>query len=249
MAKRLAGKVAIITGSGQGIGRAIAVRFADENSAVAVVDIDRDKGCELAERIQNRGGQAIYYVRTDVTKAKQTEQMALKVRERFGRIDILVNNAGIIRDSTLVKMKEDDFDAVLDVNLKGAFNCTKAVAPILAKQGGGRIINMASRVALYGSFGQTNYVASKAGVIGMTKVWARELGRKGVCVNAVAPGMISTEMIESIPKDVLEQRLEQIPLRRAGTPEEVANVVLFLASDEASYINGAVISVDGGLVS
>jgi 3-oxoacyl-[acyl-carrier protein] reductase len=166
----------------------------------------------------------------------------------FGKIDILINNAGILRDATLLKMTEEQFDSVLDVNLKGVFNCTKAVAPFMIERGYGRIVQASSVVALYGNFGQTNYVASKSGIIGMTKVWARELGRKGITVNAVAPGFIATEMIESIPENIINAMKEKVPANRFGTVEDVANVYLFLASDEASFVNGAVISVDGGAV-
>ncbi len=244
---RLAGKVAIITGSGQGIGRATALRFAREGAVIAVTDFNEQTGQAVAEEIQRQGGRALF-IKTDVAQHDQAQQMAQTVSEKFGRIDVLVNNAGILRDAQLVRMTESDFDAVIAVNLKGAFNCTQAVAPIMIEQGSGRIISAASVVGLYGNFGQSNYVASKAGIIGMTKVWARELGRKGICVNAVAPGFISTEMVQSIPQQVIEAMIEKVPLRRMGTPDEVANVYLFLASDEASYVNGTVLSVDGGVV-
>ncbi len=244
---RLAGKVAIITGSGQGIGRATALRFAREGAVIAVTDFNEQTGQAVAEEIQGQGGRALF-IKTDVAQHDQAQQMAQTVSEKFGRIDVLVNNAGILRDAQLVRMTESDFDAVIAVNLKGAFNCTQAVAPIMIEQGSGRIISAASVVGLYGNFGQSNYVASKAGIIGMTKVWARELGRKGICVNAVAPGFISTEMVQSIPQQVIEAMIEKVPLRRMGTPDEVANVYLFLASDEASYVNGTVLSVDGGVV-
>lgn len=244
---RLAGKVAIITGAGQGIGKATALRFAQEGAKIAVVDFNEQTGQAVAEEIQGQGGQALF-IKTDVARHDQAQQMAQTVSEKFGRIDVLVNNAGILRDAQLVRMTESDFDAVIAVNLKGAFNCTQAVAPIMIEQGSGRIISAASVVGLYGNFGQSNYVASKAGIIGMTKVWARELGRKGICVNAVAPGFISTEMVQSIPQQVIEAMIEKVPLKRMGTPDEVAKVYLFLASDEASYVNGTVLSVDGGVV-
>lgn len=244
---RLAGKVAIITGSGQGIGKATALRFARAGAVIAVTDFNEQTGQAVAEEIQGQGGRALF-IKTDVAQHDQAQQMAQTVSEKFGRIDVLVNNAGILRDAQLVKMTESDFDAVIAVNLKGAFNCTQAVAPIMIEQGSGRIISAASVVGLYGNFGQSNYVASKAGIIGMTKVWARELGRKGICVNAVAPGFISTEMVQSIPQQVIEAMIEKVPLKRMGTPDEVANVYLFLASDDASYVNGTVLSVDGGVV-
>jgi len=174
--------------------------------------------------------------------------MAAAIRRDFGRVDILVNNAGITLDATLLKMTEEQWDRVIAVNLKGVFNCTRAFAPLMVEQGYGRVINVSSVVALYGNFGQTNYVAAKAGVIGMTRVWARELGRKGVTVNAVAPGFIETEMTRNLPEKVLEQIIQRTPLGRMGKPAEVAAAVLFLASDEASYVNGAVLSVDGGMV-
>jgi 3-oxoacyl-[acyl-carrier protein] reductase len=183
----------------------------------------------------------------DVADHGSVDAMVQAVLDRWGRIDILVNNAGILRDGTLVKMTEEQFDLVISVNLKGVFNCTQAVAPHMIEAGYGRIINTTSVVAIYGNFGQTNYIAAKAGVIGMTKVWARELGRKGITVNAVAPGFIATEMVKSIPEDVFAQMVKKVPMQRMGEPEEIANAYLWLASDEASYVNGAVICVDGGV--
>jgi 3-oxoacyl-[acyl-carrier protein] reductase len=174
--------------------------------------------------------------------------MVKAVVAQFGRIDILINNAGIVRDSQLVKMSEENFDLVIDVNLKGVFNCAQAVAPIMIKQGSGVILSTASVVAPYGNFGQTNYVASKAGVVGMTKVWARELGRKGVRANAVAPGFIKTRLTDGIPDKVMDKITERIPLGHLGDPEDIANAFVWLASDRASYINGHVLAVDGGTV-
>ena len=244
---RLSGKVAIITGAGQGIGKATALRFAKEGAKVAVVDFNEQTGQVTVDEITAQKGVAIF-IKTDVSKRDQAEQMAKTVKERLGRIDILLNNAGILRDAQLLKMTEEQFDSVLSVNLKGAFNCTQAVAPQMIAQGSGRIINVSSVVGLYGNFGQTNYVATKAGVIGMTKVWARELGRKGICVNAVAPGFIGTEMVESMPQKIIDAMIQKVPLARMGQPDEVASVYVFLASDDASYVNGTVISVDGGVV-
>ncbi len=243
---RLKDKVAIITGGGQGIGKTTALRFAKEGAKVAVVDFNEETGLRSVQEIGALQGSAIY-VKTDVAKRAQVDEMVKRVKQQFGRIDILLNNAGILRDAQLLKMSEEQFDAVIAVNLKGTFNCTQAVAPIMVEQGAGRIINVSSVVGLYGNFGQTNYVATKAGVIGMTKVWARELGRKGICVNAVAPGFIGTEMVQGMPQKIIDVMVQKVPLARIGQPEEVASVYVFLASDEASYVNGTVISVEGGV--
>lgn len=243
---RLKDKVAIITGGARGIGRETALCFTKEGAQVVVSDVDVTAGEQTVADIRKSGGTAIF-VKTDVSKRVEAQQLADTTVKHFGRIDILLNNAGILRDATLVKMSEEQFDQVIAVNLKGTFNCTQAVAPVMSQQGRGKIINVSSVVGLYGNFGQTNYVATKAGVIGMTKVWARELGRKGVCVNVVAPGFISTEMVKSVPEKVIEMMKEKVPLGRLGEPREVANLYLFLASDESNYINGAVISIDGGI--
>ncbi len=243
---RLDGKVALITGGARGIGRTTAQLFAREGAKVALCDVDEAAGQEVVRKVEQAGGEALF-VRADVSRMPDVEAVVEKVKERWGQIDVLLNNAGILRDATLLKMTEEDFNAVIDVNLKGVFHCTKAVAPLMVEQGSGSIINVSSVVALYGNFGQTNYVAAKAGIIGMTKVWARELGRKGVRVNAVCPGFVETEMIRSVPPEILEKVKERIPLGRFATPEEVARVYLFLASEESSYVNGAVISVDGGI--
>ena len=243
---RLENKVVIITGGGQGIGKATARRFAEEGAKLAIVDVNEQAGKAVADELSEQA-EAVF-LKVDVSKRNQAQQLAQAVHDHFGRIDVLINNAGILRDAQLLKMTEEQFDAVIAVNLKGAFNCTQAVAPFMVEQGSGRIVNASSVVGLYGNFGQSNYVASKAGLIGMTKVWARELGRKGICVNAVAPGLIGTEMVQAMPEKIIAGMVEKVPLKRMGTPEEVANVYVFLASDEASYINGAVISVDGGVV-
>ncbi len=243
---RLKDKVAIITGAGQGIGRAAALRFAEEGAKVVVADILEQAAQAVAEEIRAQGGEALA-ITVNVADRASVNAMVEKVLAQWGRIDILVNNAGILRDATLLKLTEENFDAVIAVNLKGVFNCTQAVAPHMVERGYGRIINTSSVVALYGNFGQTNYVAAKAGLIGMTKVWARELGRKGITVNAVAPGFIATEMVKSIPEHIAKAMIEKVPLQRMGEPIEVANAYLWLASDEASYVNGAVISVDGGV--
>lgn len=243
---RLQGKVAIITGAARGIGRETALLFAAEGAKVVICDL-LDEGEEVAEEIRSRGGEAIFY-KLDVTDRDAVKRMVDAVVERYGRIDILINNAGITRDAQFLKMTEEDWDKVIAVNLKGVFNVTQAVAPVMVAQGKGKIVNAASVVALYGNFGQTNYVASKAGVIGMTKVWARELGRKGINVNAVAPGFIQTEMTAKVPEKILQMMRERTPLGRLGAPRDVAYAYLFLASEESDYVNGAVLSVDGGLV-
>lgn len=243
---RLAGKVAIITGAGRGIGREAAVLFAREGAKVVLADVD-PQGEKVVGEIKDLGGEAIF-VRSDITNRESCVAMAAAAVSSFGRIDILVNNAGITRDAQLVKLAESDFDRVIAVNLKGTFNATQAVAPQMIEQGSGRIINVSSVVGLYGNFGQTNYAATKAGVIGMTKTWARELGRKGITVNAVAPGFIQTEMTESVPEKVLELMRGRTPLGRLGTARDVANIYLFLASDDAAYVSGAVVCVDGGLI-
>ncbi len=244
---RLENKIAIITGAGRGIGRATALRFADEGGAIVVVDVDEGQGNTLVEEVRGKGRKAIF-CKVNVADFSQAEQMAKETNDEFGKIDILINNAGITRDATLLKMTPEQFEQVIDVNLKGVFNCTKAVAPFMVEKNYGRIVNTSSVVALYGNFGQTNYVATKAGVIGMTKVWARELGRKGITVNAVAPGFIATEMVATVPEKVLTAIKEKTPLQRLGDPTDIANAYLFLASDEAAFITGTVLSVDGGMV-
>jgi 3-oxoacyl-[acyl-carrier protein] reductase len=244
---QLAGRTAIITGGARGIGRATAHRFAGEGAAVMLADVEATAGREAVSSIEDAGGTAAF-TKTDVTDRDQAEALAEATVERFGGIDVLVNNAGITRDATLKKMTEDDFDAVVDVNLKGVFNCTKAALPHLTESDAGRILNAASIVGRYGNFGQTNYVATKSGVIGMTKTWARELGRDGVTVNAVAPGFVDTDMMETVPDTVIDDLTDQTPLGQLGDPEDIANAYCFLASDEAAFITGAVIAVDGGLV-
>ncbi len=244
---RLKDKVAIVTGGGQGIGKVTALTFAREGAKVAVADINMTAAQAVADEICAADGQA-KAIFLDVGRAESVEAAVRTVQETYGRIDVLVNNAGITRDARMQKMSEEQFDAVINVNLKGVWLCSKAVAPIMIAGGGGSIINAASVVGLYGNFGQTNYVAAKSGVIGMTKTWARELGPNHIRVNAVAPGFTATEMIATVPEKVLDSVRERTPLRRLGTPEDIANAYLFLASDESSFITGVTLSVDGGLL-
>ncbi len=239
-------RVAVVTGGGGGIGRAGVLRFAEEGARVAVADVKAELAQRVAQEVEAMGCEALP-VEVNVADRTSVEHMVQKVLSKWGRIDILVNNAGILRDARLVKMTEAEFDAVIGVNLKGVFNCTQAVAPHMIERESGRIINTSSVVALYGNFGQTNYVAAKSGVIGMTKVWARELGPKGITVNAVAPGFIQTDMTADLPEKVVQMMLERVPVRRMGQPVDIANAYVFLASDLASYVNGTVISVDGGV--
>ena len=245
MSKRLAGKVAIVTGGAQGIGLATVRKFIDEGATVALCDM-RQHSVDGALADLKANGAATGYV-VDVTHRSQVDAMVSAVKQRHGRIDVLVNNAGITLDARLQKMNDDQFDKVIAVNLKGTYNCAQAVVDTMVAQGSGVILNASSVVGIYGNFGQTNYAASKFGVIGFVKTWSRELGPKGVRCNAVAPGFVATTILNTIPHKVLEQMTERVPLRRLGTPEDIANVYAFLASDEASYINGAVIEVAGGL--
>lgn len=244
---RLKDKVAFVTGAGQGIGRVTALTFAREGARVVVADINMEAATNVAGEIEQNDGQAIA-VHLNVAESDSVEAAIATAAEWGGRIDIQINNAGITRDARMQKMSEAQWDSVIAVNLKGVWLCARAVAPIMISQGSGCILNASSIVAHYGNFGQSNYVATKAGVIGMTKTWARELGPHGIRVNAVAPGFTATEMIQTVPQKVLDAVKERTPLRRLGRPEDIANAYLFLASDEASFITGQVISVDGGLI-
>jgi len=250
---RLKDKVTLITGGAAGIGKATALRFVEEGAKVVLCDVSEEAGQKTTAEL---GADAAFY-KVNVTDRQAVQEWVDDVVARFGRVDVLVNNAGILRDNQLVKFKggqvvkqmpEADFDLVVSVNLKGVFNCTQAVVPYMIRQGYGVILNASSVVGLYGNFGQTNYVATKSGVIGMTKVWARELGRYGIRVNAVAPGFILTEMVQQMPEKVLENMKYHTPLGRMGLPEDIANAYLWLASDEASFVHGAVLNVDGGIV-
>ena len=244
--KRLNNKVSIITGAAQGIGLATALKFAQEGAIVIVCDVKQAAVDAAVAECRQLGAKAEGYV-MDVTQREMVDAVVAQVKEKFGRIDVLVNNAGITQDARLVKMTLEQFDRVIDVNLRGVFHCAQAVADTMSAQGGGVILNASSVVGIYGNFGQTNYAASKFGVIGFTKTWSRELGPKGVRVNAVAPGFISTPILSTIPEKVITEMEHRVPLRRLGQPEEIANVYAFLASDEASYVNGAVIEVSGGM--
>jgi 3-oxoacyl-[acyl-carrier protein] reductase len=246
-------KVVLVTGGAAGIGKATALRFAAEGASVAICDIDEATGRET----QNLLGEGCVFYQVNVTSHSEVHGWVDAVVAKYGHIDILVNNAGVLRDGQLVKFKEGqlvgqmaetDFDLVIAVNLKGVFNCTQAVVPVMIRQGAGVILNATSVVGLDGNFGQTNYVATKAGVIGMTKVWARELGRYHIRVNAVAPGFTATEMVKSMPEKVLQGMKARTPLGRLGEPDDIANAYLFLASEEASFITGATLRVDGGIV-
>lgn len=249
-------KVVIVTGAASGLGRAGALRFAKEGARVAAWDVAEDKAKDIVDEIEKAGGKGMFQL-VDVSRDDSVTAAVDAVVEKWGRVDVLVNNAGVVRDSQLVKYKDgkvvaqmtdEAFDKVIDVNLKGVFRCTRAVVPHMIRNGGGAIVSTSSVVGLYGNFGQTNYVATKAGVIGMTKTWARELGRYKIRVNAVAPGFIGTEILKSMPPKVLENMVAHTPLGRIGEPEDIAEAYVWLASDAASYVTGAVLSVDGGLV-
>lgn len=241
---RLKDKVAIITGGAGGIGYAAVKRFVEEGAKVAIVDYDQ----QLGEQTAAQFGEQVAFFAVDVSKLEQVKEMVDKVIAQFGKIDILINNAGITRDATLVKMTEEDFDKVIQINLNGVYYCTQAVAPHMIAQGSGKIISTSSVSGVYGNFGQTNYAATKAAIIGMTKTWAKELGRKGINVNAVAPGFTATPMVEKMPEKVLQQMESITSLRRLGKPEDIANAYLFLASDDSNYITGHVLQVDGGIM-
>ena len=250
---RLKDKVTLITGGAAGIGKATAQRFAEEGAKVIICDVNEAAGTALLPDL----GPSARFDKVNVVERQEVQGWIDAVIALYGRIDVLINNAGTTRDALLVRIKdgqlvkqmeESDFDQVIAINLKGVFNCTQAVAPYMINQGGGVIVNASSVVGLYGNFGQTNYVASKAGVIGMTKVWARELGKYGIRVNAVAPGFILTDLVQKMPENILADMKSHTPLGRLGEPIDIANAYLWLASEEASFVHGAIISVDGGIV-
>lgn len=244
--QRLAGKVSIITGAAQGIGLATALKFAHEGAIVALCDVKQAAVDAAVAQFQATGAQAVGFV-VDVTQRDMVDGAVKAVIEKFGRIDVLVNNAGITQDARLQKMTLEQFDRVIDVNLRGVFHCAQAVTDTMVAQGSGVILNASSVVGIYGNFGQTNYAATKFGVIGFTKTWSRELGPKGIRVNAVAPGFIATPILDSMPDKVIEDMISRVPLKRLGRAEDIANVYAFLASDEAAYVNGAVLEVSGGM--
>lgn len=243
MNKRLENKVAVITGGADGIGKATALRFAAEGATVVIWDMNVEKGNATASEI----GSKAEFMKVNTAVFAEVDKATKETAAKHGRIDILINNAGITRDSTIKKMTAELWQQVIDVNLTGVFNCCKCVSDVMVENGWGRIVNASSVVALYGNFGQANYVATKAGVIGLTKTLSKELGRKGVTVNAVAPGFIATEMVKLMPAEVLKSMEDKVPVKRLGQPEEIAAVYAFLSSDEAAYINGTTISVDGGI--
>jgi len=241
---RLKNKIALITGGANGIGLATAERFAREGAKIILWDVS-DKGKDVVEGIKKQGQEAIFK-KVSVNNQEEVQKAVDEARQHFGRIDILINNAGITRDRTLLKMSKREWDDVIDVNLSGVFYCTQAVAPAMKEQNYGRIVSASSNVAIRGNYGQTNYVATKSAIIGMTKVWAMELGRFGITVNCIAPGFIHTAMTDAMPEEVRKQSLPMIPLGKWGIPDDIANGYLYLASDEASFVSGICLTIDGG---
>jgi 3-oxoacyl-[acyl-carrier protein] reductase len=245
---RLEGKVALITGAANGIGYAAAELFIKEGCNVALVDFNQEVGEVKASGLNELGTGKAAFFQGDVADRSSVDAFVKGVIEQFSKLDILINNAGITRDGMIHKLSEEDFQKVLDVNLTGVFNCTQAVLPYLIENGKGKIINTSSVSGVYGNVGQTNYAATKAGVVGMTKTWAKELGRKGINVNAVAPGFTETSMVAAVPEKVIEQMKAMIPLGRLGKPDDIAKAYLYLASEDSDYVNGTVLYVDGGIM-
>lgn len=244
---RLQGRTALITGGAAGIGRETAALFAQEGARVIIADYNKQQGEEAIQALLQKGADA-HFIEVDVSDSGSVTKMAAEALARYGAVDVLINNAGITQDRTLAKMTEEEWHRVIQVNLNGVFYCTKALIHSMIERGSGKIISTASIVGVHGNIGQTNYAATKAGIIGMTKTWAKELGPKGIQANAVAPGFIETGMVANMPEKVVQQMLEKIPLRRLGRPMDVANAYLFLASSESDYVNGTVLEVNGGLV-
>ena len=243
----LEGKVALITGGARGIGKELALRFAKEGSDIAICDVNMELLEQTAEEIRGMDKDVLVF-KADVTSSTEVQNMLDKILDKFKKLDILINNAGITRDSLILRMPEEDWDRVIAVNLKGSFVCTKAAAKVMLKQRFGKIVNLASIIGIMGNIGQANYSASKAGIIGLTKSVAKELAPRGVCVNAIAPGFIKTEMTAKLPEDIQKKMLSVIPLGRFGEPKDVADLALFLSSESSSYITGQVIQIDGGML-
>ena len=243
----LEGKVALITGGARGIGKELALRFAKEGSDIAICDVNMELLEQTAEEIRGMDKDVLVF-KADVTSSTEVQNMLDKILDKFKKLDILINNAGITRDGLILRMSEEDWDKVIAVNLKGSFVCTKAAAKVMLKQRFGKIVNLASIIGIMGNIGQANYAASKAGIIGLTKSVAKELAPRGVCVNAIAPGFIKTEMTAKLPEDIQKKMLSVIPLGRFGEPKDVADLALFLSSESSSYITGQVIQIDGGML-
>jgi 3-oxoacyl-[acyl-carrier protein] reductase len=242
----LTDKVVLVTGAGGGIGASIALKFSQSGAKVVVADVIEEFSLNTVSRIKEQGGEALA-VTVDVSQISSVEEMVKKILDKFGKIDILINNAGITRDNLLLRMKDEEWDKVISINLKGVFNCTKAVVRSMMKQRKGKIVNIASIVGIIGNAGQSNYAASKGGVISLTKTWAKEFASRNINVNAIAPGFIRTKMTDKLSEQIKEKVNQQIPLKRFGEVEDVANLCVFLSSDEANYITGEVIKLDGGM--
>lgn len=246
MNNALKDRVAIVTGGAQGIGKATALMLAGEGAKIVIWDVKKDAADATVSEIKGQGGEALFMEGVDITQLESVETACAKIVGQYGNISILVNNAGIVRDASFKKMTPEQWQQVIDVNLTGVFNCTKAASKYMMEANYGKIVNLASVVGIHGNFGQTNYVAAKAGVIGMTKVWGRELGKHNITVNAVAPGPTDTSMLATVPDEFRQQMKQRIPLRRLGQPEEIAKVILFFASDASSFVTGQTLTADGG---